>query len=94
MPCFYLHIRCDGEFIEDDEGFEYEDISAAGYEAIRSIRSLVAGDVQGGILNLDLSIEIWDRERHLSTVEFGDAIRTFANSNPAQSGDGAMLPRG
>jgi hypothetical protein len=94
MPCFYLHIRCDGESIQDDEGFDFADFSTANHEAVRSIRSLVCGDVQSGILNLDLSIEIWDGERHLTTVKFDDAIRTVANSHRDQPYDETNLPQG
>jgi hypothetical protein len=93
MPWFYLHVRCDDELIEDDEGVEFADIGAANTEAIRSIRSLVCGDVTTGSLYLDLSIEIWDRERHLATVKFDDAIRTVTNPNTGPSATDTRLPR-
>jgi hypothetical protein len=75
MPWYYLHIRCDGELIEDDEGAEFADIGAATTEAVRSIRSLVCGDVAAGFLQLDLSIEIRDdRNARFQEVVFDDAI--------------------
>ena len=75
MPRYHLHIHCDGEVIKDDEGGEFVDEDAAVKEAVRSIRSLVCGDVVGGALDLDLSIEIRDdRDARLQEVVFEDAI--------------------
>ena len=75
MPRYHLHILCDGEVIKDDEGGEFVDEDAAVKEAVRSIRSLVCGDVVGGALDLDLSIEIRDeRDARLQEVVFEDAI--------------------
>ena len=75
MPRYHLHIHCDGEVIKDDEGGEFFDEAAAVKEAVRSIRSLVCGDVVGGVLHLDLSIEIRDdRDMRLQEVVFEDAI--------------------
>jgi len=79
MPWFYLNIRCYGEFIEAEEAAEFSDIDAARREAVRSIRSLVSGDVHAGILHLDLSIEIRDEDgAKLDCVSFDDAIRTIS----------------
>jgi hypothetical protein len=75
LPRYHLHILCDGEVIKDDEGGEFVDEDAAVKEAVRSIRSLVCGDVVGGALDLDLSIEIRDeRDARLQEVVFEDAI--------------------
>lgn len=75
MPWFYLHIRCDGELIEDNEGAEFATVGAANIEAVRSIRSLVCGDVTDGVLHLDLSIEIQDdQNKRLQEVAFDDAV--------------------
>jgi hypothetical protein len=75
LPRYHLHILCDGEVIKDDEGGEFFDEAAAVKEAVRSIRSLVCGDVVGGALDLDLSIEIRDdQDARLQEVVFEDAI--------------------
>jgi hypothetical protein len=75
LPRYHLHIHCDGEVIKDDEGGDFFDEAAAVKEAVRSIRSLVCGDVVGGALDLDLSIEICDdRDERLQEVLFEDAI--------------------
>jgi len=75
LPRYHLHIHCDGEVIKDDEGGDFLDEDAAVKEAVRSIRSLVCGDVVGGALHLDLSIEIRDdQDARLQEVVFEDAI--------------------
>jgi hypothetical protein len=80
LPRYHLHIHCDGETIKDDEGGEFFDEAAAVKEAVRSIRSLVCGDVVGGALDLDLSIEIRDdRDTRLQEVAFEDAITIRGN---------------
>ena len=80
MLSFHLHIRCDGEFFEDREGIERANLDTAIIEAVRSVRSLVAADVLRGELHLDQSIEISDDGgRHLTTVDFAQAIRTIPN---------------
>jgi hypothetical protein len=77
MPRYYLNIRCDGEWIQDPEGADFPHLDAARTEAIRSIRSLVCGDVRDGALYLGLSIEIQDGQgQGLGSVEFDDAITT------------------
>lgn len=81
MPWFYLHIRCNDVFIEDDEGAEFPHLAAARIEAVRSIRSLVSGDVRDGKLQLDLSIEIRDGNgSQLEIVSFDDAITIISQS--------------
>ena len=75
MPWFSLHIRCNDVLIEDDEGAEFPHLAAARIESVRSIRSLVSGDVRDGKLQLDLSIEIRDGDgSQLESVSFDDAI--------------------
>ena len=85
MPRYHLHLHCGGEVIKDDDGGEFLDEAAAVKEAVRSIRSLVCGDVVGGTLDLGLSIEIRDdRDARLREVMFEDAI-TVQGDRP--SGD-------
>lgn len=75
MSLFYLHIWCEGEFIEDEEGAEFARVEDARQEAVRSIRSLVCGDVREGFLNMDQTIEIQNAAGiRLATVSFDDAI--------------------
>jgi hypothetical protein len=75
MPLYHLHIHCDGEVILDEEGGEFPDLQSAVREAVRSVRSLVGGDVLAGVLQLDLSIQVCDDQgKALQMVRFEDAI--------------------
>ena len=85
MPQFHLHIHCDGEVIQDHEGGEFADLRSAVREAVRSVRSLVSGDVLSGVLHLDLSIDVCDDgEQSLQMVLFEDAI--IARGGEGQTG--------
>jgi hypothetical protein len=75
MPLFYLHLRCEGEFIRDDEGCEYCDLAAAKEEAVRSARSIMSAEVLQGRLCRDQEILIHDADDvHLATVLFADTV--------------------
>lgn len=75
MPRFYLHV-CNGTgFIQDEEGQELPDLEAARSEAIKTARSIMASDVQRGMLDLSSFIEIENAEKRLvHTLCFGDAV--------------------
>lgn len=75
MPRFYFHV-CNGTgFIADEEGQELRDLDAARAEAIKSARSIMASDVQRGMLDLSSFIEIEDGDRQLvHTLSFEDAV--------------------
>jgi hypothetical protein len=75
MPRFFLHV-CNGDGLtQDDTGSEFANAQAARDEAIRSARSIMADEVQGGQLNLDSFIDVEDEDHHrLFRVEFTDAL--------------------
>lgn len=75
MPRFYLHV-CNGTgFVPDEEGQDLPDLEAARMEAVRSARSIMASDVQRGILDLSSFIEIEDEGHQLLlTLGFQDAV--------------------
>ena len=75
MARYYFHI-CNGTgFVQDEEGLELPDIEAARAEAIRSARSIMASDVQRGMLDLSSFIEIEDENRQLvQTLGFQEAV--------------------
>lgn len=81
MPLYHLHIRGPDGLIQDDEGAEYPDDTAARAEAVRGARCLMRGEVARGTLCLDQSIEIHDHAgKHLATVPFAEAL-TVVGSN-------------
>jgi hypothetical protein len=65
MPRFYLHV-CNGTgFLQDEEGQELPDVDAARLAAVRSARSIMASDVQRGMLDLSSFIEVEDADGKL-----------------------------
>ncbi|HYI41179.1 MAG TPA: hypothetical protein VE053_12765 [Allosphingosinicella sp.] len=75
MPRFYFHV-CNGTgFVQDEEGQELPDLEAARAQAIKSARSIMASDVQRGMLDLSSFIEIENADRQLvQTLCFGEAV--------------------
>lgn len=75
MPRFYLHIRTPTDLIKDEEGSDYADFARAVVEAVRGARCLMTGEVAGGTLCLDQSIEIHDAGgSHVRSVPFSEAV--------------------
>lgn len=87
MPRFYLHI-CNGNgFVEDEEGHELADESAARAMALLSARDVMAADVQRGTLDLSSFIEVEDQEhRLLFTLAFEEAVDLRKNHEAARRG--------
>ena len=75
MPRFYLHV-CNGNgFVEDEEGSDLPDASAAREKAIAGARDIMAAEIQLGELDLGSFIEVEDENgNYLFTVTFADAI--------------------
>jgi hypothetical protein len=75
MPRYYFHV-CNGTgFTEDEEGQDLPDREAARAEAIRNARSIMAADVQRGMLDLSSFIEIEDVDHQLiQTLGFQEAV--------------------
>jgi hypothetical protein len=75
MPRYFLHV-CNGNgFVQDEEGIELPDLDAARLEAMRSARSIMASDVQRGILDLSSFIEVEDCDGKLVlTLGFQQAV--------------------
>lgn len=87
MPRFYLHIRTPTDLIQDEEGSDFAGHDEAMAEAIRGARCLMTGEVAGGTLCLNQSIEIHDgRGRHLTSVAFSDAVKLVDVPEPVRKG--------
>jgi hypothetical protein len=54
MPRFYFHLARDGGRLQDEEGQALPDAEAAWYQAVRSARELIRGELTLGTC--------WDRE--------------------------------
>jgi hypothetical protein len=75
MPRFYFHV-CNGNgFDQDEEGQELPNVEAARLAAVRHARSIMAGDVRRGILDLSSFVEIEDESKQLvETLCFAEAL--------------------
>lgn len=75
MPRFFLHVHYGTSIAEDDEGLCVDDLAQAREEAIRGIRSILAGEMTEGRLSLGGRIVIMDDANRVAlTVPFRDAV--------------------
>lgn len=75
MARFYFNFRNGAEFLEDKDGLELADVSAARANGILTLRDILAGDVLGGVLNRASAIEVEDADRRpVFTVSLIDAL--------------------
>lgn len=76
MPHFYFQVRNGHRHTPDEDGLDLANQAAAVQIALESIRSMVAEDVQLGVVDLDGCIDIIDDEGNLLvTVSFAEAFR-------------------
>ena len=54
MPRYYFHVAREGGRLQDEEGLALPDAEAAWYQAVRSARELIRGELAMGTR--------WDRE--------------------------------
>ena len=60
MPRFYFHLARDGGRLQDEEGLALPDAEAAWYQAVRSARELIRGELALGTRWDHQAIEIVD----------------------------------
>jgi hypothetical protein len=60
MPRYYFHLAREGDRLEDEEGLALPDAEAAWYQAVRSARELVRGELALGTRWDRQAIEIFD----------------------------------
>ena len=78
MPRLYFHLFSTAGFVADEEGREVPDLAKAREVAVNGIRSLVADDAKGGLLDLRGRIEICDVTRKvLAVVRFAEAVEAL-----------------
>ena len=75
MPRYFFHI-CDSDGLtEDEEGRELPSLDAARAEALRGARSLMASDIESGLLALNSFIDVEDENgKPLFTLHFSQAL--------------------
>lgn len=60
MAIFYFHLRDGVDLILDEEGRDCEDFAAIAQSALLDARSILAGDVFDGHIQLDQRIDVED----------------------------------
>jgi hypothetical protein len=76
MPRYFFHIQHNGYEVEDPEGSDYVDLSAAEIDAVATLRDLVASAlVHGSESNLE-AINVADRNGRRSRVSVPNVIET------------------
>ncbi|HEX8483407.1 MAG TPA: hypothetical protein VF650_16025 [Allosphingosinicella sp.] len=60
MPHYYFHLAREGGRLQDEEGLKLPDAEAAWYQAVRSARELVRGELALGARWDSQAIEICD----------------------------------
>ncbi len=75
MPLYYLHISDGAGFVEDEEGQQLADDSAARAQAIAAARDIMAAELREGALDLGTFIEVENEKREwLFTITFAEAV--------------------
>jgi hypothetical protein len=75
MPLYYFHVAREGRRLEDEEGLKLPDAEAAWYQAVRSARELIRGELALGTCWEREAIEICDeRGARVDSVALADIV--------------------
>jgi len=86
-PTFFFDVINRTGFVEDQEGAELADREAARLQALDSIRSIVAEETRGGIVDLRGRIEVRGDAGLIFSVGFEEAVKVMTGAIPGTSGD-------
>lgn len=75
MPHYNLHIRHDGELIEDPDGFDFADLAAAEVEVLEALRDILVDAIRERTRPLADMILIVDESGHeLASMSLAQAL--------------------
>jgi hypothetical protein len=74
MPHYYFHLARDGGRLEDEEGLKLPDAEAAWYQAVRSARELIRGELALGTRWDRQAIEIYEGGARIDQVALADIV--------------------
>ena len=75
MPRYYFHVAREGARLQDEEGLALPDAEAAWYQAVRSARELIRGELALGTRWDRQAIEICDEcGARLDQVALADIV--------------------
>jgi hypothetical protein len=79
MPRYYFHLHSREGVTPDEEGQEHDGLREAHSAALADIRSLLAGEVEEGAMDLDGRLEITDdKAQPVLVVSFREAVSVHA----------------
>jgi hypothetical protein len=83
MARYFLHIRDRNGYAFDDVGCELPGLDAVRRRALEAARSLIADDVQCGLIDLVGAIEVTDEMgEQVLVLRFADSVRIRSASSP------------
>lgn len=78
MPHFYFHLYNQIGFVPDEEGEDLPDLATAKSRAIENIRSILAGEIGEGRVDLRGRIEIAREDGAIvASVRFAEALELY-----------------
>jgi hypothetical protein len=84
MPRLYFHLFSSAGFVPDQEGKEVPDLPRAREIAVNGIRSILADDARGGLVDFRGRIEICDGTKEvLAVVRFAEAVKVVLEAPKA-----------
>jgi hypothetical protein len=87
LPRYFFHLHDRFGSIADPDGLELPGLDAAISEAIRGARSIIAEDVQAGVIHLGGRIEIADETGEvLRVVRFHEVVSITGQDQAADAG--------
>ena len=82
MPHYFLHIYNGSGFVEDEEGLELPGLDEARKKAVEGIRSLLAGELLDGSIDLRGRIEIAAADgKRLAVVPFRSTVAVIEDES-------------
>jgi hypothetical protein len=76
MPRYYFHLHSRGDRLTDEVGVVLPDTEAAWYQAVRSAREVIRGDLHLGVSFEDQIVEIFDdRGTPVEQIPLADIAR-------------------
>ena len=92
MPRYFFDVINSLGTAEDEEGAELPNERAARSYALDSIRSIIAAEARGGVIDLRGRIDVRAESGDASSVPFDEAVEVLTGDAPAAAGEAG--PRG
>jgi len=89
MARFFFHLRNSTGYLQDEEGQELADVSAARRAALESVRSIASEEAKAGTIDLRASIQVVDEKGGLVLeLPFAEAVGVISGRPADPEPDG------